>query len=192
MKNFYSKFLISLLAIGAILGWGFGASVASAATLSLKQGEVLIYPLKNTETELSAYLGSEKMPIFEHVGKRYALLVADVNKKTGSYNLQIKNGAKILEKKVIRVKAGSYQKVLKKVPYKFGTLPKAEQEAVAKDKAPLLSFLAEAVKAPSAKLWQSNFINPLDEMKTTSPFGYKRIYTNHSTTHHGVDLRAGI
>src|SRR3989344_4571684 len=189
MDNFYSKILISVLVAGAALGWGFGAS---AATLSLKQGEVLIYPLKNTETELSAYLSGEKMPTFKYGGKRYALLAADVNKKTGSYNLQIKSGTNVLEKKTISVKSGTYPKVLKKVPYKFGTLPKAEQETVTKDKAPLVSSLAEAVKTPSPKLWQSNFINPLMEMKTTSPFGYKRIYTNHSTTHNGVDLRAGI
>ncbi len=190
MKNFYSKILISFLVVATVLGGGLDASAVSTATLSVKQGEVLLYPVKNTETDLTAYLGTEKMPIFEHGGKRYALVAADVNKKTGNYNLQIKSGAKILEKKTIRVRLGSYPKVLRKVAYKFGTLPKAEQEAAAKDKAPLVSFLVEAVKTPSPKLWQSNFINPLGEMKTTSPFGYKRIYTNHSTTHNGVDLRA--
>lgn len=176
-----------MLLAGAVMGSTFNAS---AATISVKQGEVLIFPI-NMEGDVSAYLGGEKMPVFKEGSKRYVLLSADVNKRTGNYNLQIKQGTKVLEKKTVQVKLGSFKKISMKVPYKFSTLPKEKQDRVVEEKAPLTASLIEAVKEPSAKLW-TIFYNPLDKMTTTSPFGYKRIYTNHTTTHSGIDLRAGI
>jgi murein DD-endopeptidase MepM/ murein hydrolase activator NlpD len=188
MNHFYLKILICFLAAGALLGSAF---TASAASVPLKQGEVLIYPL-NIETETSAYLGKEKMPVFEHDGKKYALLAADVNEKAGNYNLKIKSGTqKEEEKKIIKVKLGNFKKILTKVPYKFSTLSKDLQEKVVEEKAPLAASLIEALTKPAQKLW-TDFQYPLDKITITSPFGYKRIYTNHTTTHTGVDLRAAI
>ena len=98
---------------------------------------------------------------------------------SNNYNLRIKEGEKELDKKVIQIKLGTYKKTVTKTAYKFTTLPKAEQEAVVKDKAPLVALLVKKVTEAKPKLWQSIFRDPLDTMTTTSPFGYKRIYTNH-------------
>lgn len=188
MNNFYSKTLVFLFMALFVFGL---ASKVNAETLMIRQGEVLLYPL-NIETDVSAYLNNEKMPVFQYGGKGYVLIAVDVNKKVGNYNLSIKSGAKILQKQVVKVKLGSYKKVLTKVPYKFTTLSSKEQAVVAKEKAPLVALLVAAVAEPSPKLRDASFRSPLDEVKTTSSFGYKRIYTNYSTTHQGVDLRAKI
>ena len=163
----------------------------NAEVFKIKQGEVFFYPIAN-KVATSAYFGGVKIPVFSFNGNNYALVVADVAKKVGNYNLRIKNGEKELEKKVIQVKIGDFKKVFTKVPYKFTTLPKDKQESVTKDRAPLVALLTKASTETSPKLWQSIFRNPLDEIFVTSPFGYKRIYTNHSTIHNGVDFRAKI
>jgi len=188
MGNFSVKNFFLLIFLLFIFGINRGAD---AATISVKQGEVLLYPIY-FPTATSALFGGVKMPVFNHDGQKYALIAADVNKRPGNYNLIIKEGEKELDKKLFQIKAGTYKKTLMKKAYKFTTLPKAEQESVAKDKAPLVALLAKTVTETKPKLWQSIFRNPLDTVTTTSPFGYKRIYTNHSTTHHGVDFRAKI
>jgi murein DD-endopeptidase MepM/ murein hydrolase activator NlpD len=188
MGNFSAKFLFSLIFLLCILGFGRGVN---AAFLTVKQGEVLLYPI-DFPTTTSVLFGGVKMPVFNYGNKKYVLVVADVNKQLGNYNLRIKEGEKELEKKVIQIKAGTYKKIVTKTAYKFTTLPKAEQEAVVKDKAPLVALLSKVVTETKPKLWESIFRNPLDTITATSPFGYKRIYTNHSTTHQGVDLRAKI
>lgn len=188
MNNFYNKILITLFI--ALLVFGFSSKV-DAETLMVKQGEVLLYPL-NVKKTVSAYFGSEKIPVFQKGGKSYAIVAADVNKKTGNYTLSIKSGTKVLQSKVVEVKSGIYQKKSTGVAYKFTKLPSKEQAKVVKEKAPLAALLVAAVKEPSPKLSATSFGNPLDAVKITSPFGYKRIYTNYSTTHHGVDLRAKI
>jgi murein DD-endopeptidase MepM/ murein hydrolase activator NlpD len=162
-----------------------------AQTLTLKQAEIMLYPISHgAGTE--AYFGGVKIPVFTYAGKDYALVPADVAKPIGGYNLRIKKDGKELEKKLIQVKAGDLKKTYMKRKYKFATLPKDKQESVTKDKAPLVAALNKASKEISPKLWDSVFRNPLDTIFVTSPFGYKRIYTNHSTTHLGVDLRAEI
>ncbi len=171
---------------------GYGAS-ADAAALSIRQGEVLLYPLSfsNSKTT-SALFGGEKIPVFDYKGKKYALIAVDVNKKPGNYNLRFKEDERELEKKAIQVKTGTQPKVMMKRAYKFKTLPKEKQADVVKDKAPLVVALSKAATEPKPKLWEALFQSPLDSMTTTSPYGYTRIYTNHSTTHHGEDLRAKI
>jgi murein DD-endopeptidase MepM/ murein hydrolase activator NlpD len=189
LKN---KFIIVFL----LLFFSMASSVR-AETVTLKQGEVLFYPIvsgnsKSSGENLSATFGGEKIPVFAYNAKNYALAAADVNKKVGVYNLRIFSGTKELEKKPIEVKKGKYPQVKTGVVYKFVTLPKNEQENVSKDKAELTTLLTKAVATPSPKLWQSMFRNPLDTITVTSPFGYKRIYTNYSTVHQGADLRAKI
>lgn len=164
---------------------------ARAATMSLKKGEVFLYPI-NFKSADTALFGGVKIPVFDYAGKKYALIAVDVSKNVGNYNLRIKNGEKELLKKLVAVKEATYTQTIMKVPYKFATLPKGQQESVTKDKAPLVSLLSSLVTEPKAKLWKSPFRNPLDIMTTTSSFGYKRIYTNYSTVHQGIDLRAKI
>jgi len=188
MSDFNIKNLFLLILLLCVFGFSRGAN---AALLTLKQGEVLLYPISFTTT-ISALFGGVKMPVFDYKGQKYVLVVADVNKQPGNYNLQIKEGEKELSKRVIQVKTGTQPKVMMKRAYKFTALPKEKQAKVVEDKAPLLTALAKASKEAEPKLWQTIFRNPLDAMTTTSPFGYTRIYTNHSTTHHGEDLRAKI
>ena len=183
VKNLF--FLIFLLCV-----FGFSRGV-DAAALSMKQGEVLLYPV-SFPTATSVLFGGVKMPVFDYKGKKYALVAADVNKKPGGYNLRIKKGEKELAKKTIQIKTGTQPKVLMKKAYKFTALPKEKQAEVVKDKAPLVAALDKATAEAKPKLWKSLFRNPLAVMTTTSPYGYTRIYTNHSTTHHGEDLRAKI
>ncbi|OGI95531.1 hypothetical protein A2917_03200 [Candidatus Nomurabacteria bacterium RIFCSPLOWO2_01_FULL_42_17] len=183
IKNFF--FIIFLLFL-----FGFSRG-ASAAALAVKQGEVLLYPIYFPATT-SVLFGGVKMPVFDYNGQKYALVAADVNKKPGNYNLRVKEGEQELAKRVIQIKTGTQPKVMMKRAYKFTTLPKEKQAEVLEDKAPLVALLSKATAEAKPKLWQSIFRNPLDTMTTTSPYGYTRIYTNHSTTHHGEDLRAKI
>lgn len=164
---------------------------SDAALLTVKQGEVLLYPIYFSTTT-SVLFGGVKMPVFDYGDRKYTLIAVDVSKQLGNYNLRIKEGEKELDRRVIQVKLGTYKKTVTKTAYKFATLPKAKQEVVLKDKAPLVALLTKVVTETKPKLWKSIFRDPLDTMTTTSPFGYKRIYTNYSTTHQGVDLRAKI
>jgi len=179
-------FLLTLLVF--FLGLG---NIVNASDLSIKQGEVYLYPVTYKKAD-SALFGGVKIPFFEHDGKKYALIAVDVGKPLGGYNLRIKAGDKELEKKLIEVIPGIYQKSMMGKAYKFSTLPKEKQESVTKDKAPLVAMLAKSATETKPKLWKTLFENPLASMATTSPFGYKRIYTNYSTTHKGEDLRAKI
>lgn len=183
-----SKKFFTLILLVSLLGLG---QEANATEPSLKQGEVLLYPISFPQAT-SALFGGIKIPFFDYAGKKYALIVADVGKLPGGYNLRIKSGDKELEKKLIEVKTGTYKKSVMGKAYKFSTLPKNKQETVVKDKAPLVASLAKAATETKPKLWQAIFANPLASMTTTSPFGYKRIYTNYSTTHRGEDLKAKV
>ncbi len=182
-RNFI--FIIFLLCI-----FGFSREV-DAAILTMKQGEVLLYPI-NFPTTTSVLFGGVKMPVFNYNGKKYALVAADVNKKRDNYNLLIKEEEKELEKMVIKIKTGTQPKVMMKKAYKFKTLPKEKQAEVLENKAPLVAALTKATAEAKPKIWQSLFRSPLSIMTTTSAFGYTRIYTNHLTTHHGEDLRAKV
>lgn len=188
MKNFYLKKSFALLLFLILVGFGRGAQ---AETLAMKQGEILLYSISSGQ-DLSAYFGGKKVPVFEYDGRNYALIAADVSKKLGNYYLRIKEGGKETEKKLIAVKRGNYKQVVRGVPYKFNTLPKDQQESVTKDKAPLLALLSKTSEGNAPKFWQSIFRNPLDNIEVTSPFGYKRIYTNHATIHQGADLKAPV
>lgn len=188
MSNFSARFFIFLIFSLCIFGF---SHESDAAPLTVKQGEVLLYPIY-FRAATSVLFGGVKMPVFDHGNRKYALIAVDVSKQVGNYNLRIKEGEKELEKRVIQIKSGIYKQIVTKTAYKFTTLPKREQDAVVKDKAPLVALLAKAVTETKPKLWKSIFRNPLDTITTTSPFGYKRIYTNYSTTHQGVDLRAKI
>ena len=161
-----------------------------AQTQTIKQGEVLLYPI-NYGTNSSAYFGGEKIPVLKYAGNSYAIVLAGVSKKPGNYYLRIKEDTTELEKKIIQVKRGNFKQVRRGIPYKFNTLSKDKQASIAQDKAPLLSALGKASIISSGEE-HTNFINPLQDIKITSPFGYKRIYNNHSTTHQGVDLKADI
>ena len=182
-RNFI--FIIFLLCI-----FGFSREV-DAAILTMKQGEVLLYPI-NFPTTTSVLFGGVKMPVFNYNGKKYALVAADVNKKRDNYNLLIKEEEKELEKMVIKIKTSTQPKVMMKKAYKFKTLPKEKQAEVLENKAPLVAALTKATAEAKPKIWQSLFRSPLSIMTTTSAFGYTRIYTNHLTTHHGEDLRAKV
>lgn len=188
MKNTESKNNIIMFSFLVLFLFG---GRANAQTLTIKQGEILFYPI-NFAGSTSAYFGGVKTPVFGYSGHNYALVAADVSKKPGNYYLRIKSGEKELEKKIIQVKIGNYSQVVKGVPYKFATLPKDKQASVTKDKAPLVTILTKVASEASPRLWKSIFRSPLDNTKITSPFGYKRIYTNHSTIHQGVDLKAKI
>lgn len=196
MNNFHQKTYLrksrNLAALILFLCAFLGVREASAQALTVKQGEVMIYSIKS-KADVQALFGGVQIPVFTHGGQNYALVAADVSKKPGNYYLRIRSGDKELEKKVIKVNPGTYPQVVRGVAYKFGTLSKEKQEAVTKDKAPLLDRLSKASNAALSKISRANFRNPLDSTITvTSPYGYKRIYTNHSTIHHGVDFRAKI
>lgn len=169
----------------------FFAQLASAEELALKQGEVMLVPA-NYSAKISAYFGGVKMPVFTYHKKKYILVAADVNKQPGNYNLRIKSGTKELAKQVIKVSAGDYKKTFTGKPYQFSTLSKDEKAGVSKDKNVLVAKLNKAVAEPNPKLWQSLFRHPLDNITVTGVYGSKRVYTNHTTTHHGVDYRAQI
>ncbi len=186
------------LALLLFLSFFLCARLASAEVTSVKQGEVLLYPINYSSGSVSVFFGGVKMPVFDYASHSYALIAADVSKPVGNYNLRIKEGKgsfadlKELEIKVIPVTKGKYPQTLTKVAYQFTTLPKDKQAAVVKDKAPLVALLTKAVAEATPKIWQSIFRNPLDAITVTSSFGYKRIYTNYSTVHQGVDLRAKV
>lgn len=167
------------------------AQKADAQTPTLRQGEILLYPISHGG-DTTAYFGGVKIPVFNYGGNDYALVPADVAKQIGGYNLRIKKDGRELEKTLIQVTVGDFKKTYTKTAYKFSTLPRDKQESVVKDRAPLVTLLNKASTQASPRLWESFFRDPLDDITTTSPFGYKRIYTNYSTTHQGVDLRAKV
>jgi murein DD-endopeptidase MepM/ murein hydrolase activator NlpD len=178
------------IAIITFLTIAFLGQNTQAENLFLKQAEVMFYPVSGAKN-LSATFGGVKIPIIKYEDKYYALVAADVRKIPGTYNLRIRSGAKEIQKQAIQIIKGDQPEVVRGVAYKFGGTVTPEEKALAKDKAELVARLNKAAAVgANPKLWRSLFWSPLENMTVTSPFGYTRIYTNHTTIHHGTDLRA--
>lgn len=163
------------------------ATLLLAAAITLEQGETKVLSgeqLQIKEPIETAVFDGALMPVFERNGSTYLVIAADAAKTPGNYALHMSSGT-VISKLFVRVKKANFRVVVENTPYKPLTLSPEERTRREAERRPMLSALK---RGEAGRIWQDLFRYPTLISRVSGEFGVRRIYTNYSSQHRGVDI----
>ena len=154
----------------------------------IRQGDAFVIRVRgvNSRSVPTATIGKHAIP-FSRCGEECYLGIGavELNARPGAQWVRIKVG-NMNRRLRLTVKRGSFQTTALTLPEEKVLLSPADLEIVKKEQHLLRSLFLSV----SDKLWEGNFLIPLDNAITT-PFGEKRVMNEAWTSiHRGVDIKA--
>lgn len=191
-----AKILIAstLLSITLLLGTFHTSAQATALSFSpavIRQGDPFIVQIDGTEISQvkKIIFAGKKINFFKYQDKVSALVGIDLNKKPGTYELQVEFSDGTILKKDVEIEKRDKRELPLGIPEKLGGNTKASQDKLVATLIADNKILAN-IRTNKKTLWTNPFIPPFKEIFVTDPYGNSRKTGGYSIAHKGTDYRA--
>ncbi len=167
----------------------FASSVISISPENIIQGDPVMVTITSTSTPTKIIFDNRNIPIIIYDGKPHGLIAVDINKKSGTYGLQVifSNGEKISQDIVVGAR--------EKIEAPLGIPEKLGGNTVAAGKSLVSNLTKENailnnLKTGTHAFWMKSFVAPLKNLIVTDFYGYNRKTGEYTIPHKGIDFRA--